>query len=274
MNPRQVERELTALLHRRAEDAMKNTNTLAEHRRFQSVVADQEQTDRRRWVAGGVAAAVAAAVVGAGVWSSDPGGGSNKPPIAQAPVSTKASNLAAAEGFAAAFAAHDAAAAESLLAASTEEPWAGSARAWERDAAFGVEYLMKPCTKQYTSFSDSTLFTCPYAMHLLGSREVGKGPFRHNTLQVNVSGGKVRYADNVMPFETNGMTQHYEAVHAWVAKNHPEDKRFLFMDEQDVRPADWPRWSQLWKQYIREYVAATNGPRRATGWLAGLGGCR
>jgi hypothetical protein len=262
-NTREVERELTAVLHRHAENAMKQTNTLAEHRRFQSVVADQEQTDpRRRWVAGGVAAAVAAAVVGAGVWAAELAGERNKPPIAQAPVSTRAANLAAAEGFAAAFATHDTAAAESLLAAGTEEePWAGSDRAWERDAAWGVEYLMKPCTKEHTSFSDSTSFTCPYAMHLLGSREVGKGPFRHNTLQVNVSGGKVRYADNTMPFETNGMAQHYDAVHSWVANNHPEDKRFLFQDEQDVRPTDWPRWSQLWKQYIREYVAATNGPR-------------
>jgi hypothetical protein len=238
---------------------MKRTNTLTEHQKLLSVVADQPRTDpRRRWVAGGIAAAAVAAVtVGITVSSWNIGEDPSSPPIAQAPDSTRTGNLAAAEGFAAAFVDHDPAAAASYLA-SGEEPWLGWEAAWQRDEAWGIEYLMDPCTKADTSFSDSTYFTCPYAMHMLGSREVGEGPFRHNTLQVNVSDGKVRYADNTMPFETNGMAQHFDAVHAWVAKNHPNDKSFLFQDEQNVRPSDWPRWTRLWKQYIREYIATTN----------------
>jgi hypothetical protein len=256
-NTREVERQLAAVLHRHAEDAMNRTNTEVEYRKLQSVLTEEGvQTARRRWVGGGVAAAVVAAVVGVGVWSADPGGDRSSPPVAEAPDSTRTANLTAAEGFAFAFADHDAAAAAPYLAPG-EEPWAGWRAGWKRDSAWGVEYLMKPCTKQYI-ISDSTVFDCPYAMHLLGSREVGEGPFRHNTLLVSVSHGKVLWADNTMPFETNGMGQHLDSVHDWLAQNHPKDKPFLFQEEQDVRPGEWPRWTQLWQQYTREYVAATN----------------
>ena len=258
-NTRDVERELTAVLHRHAEDAMRRTNTLAEHRKLQSVVADQPQTDpRRRWVVGGVAAAaVAAAVVGVGVWSADPSEDPSSPPVAQAPDSTGAADIAAAEGLAAAFANHDAAAAASHLALGREEAWFESDAAWKRDAAYSVEYLMKPCTET-GSTSVGTVFTCPYAMHVLGSREVGKGPFRHNILHVTVTDGKVTSADSTIPFETNGVQQHLESVRAWLVENHPKDVPFLMKEEQDVKPTEWPRWTQLWQQYTREYIAATN----------------
>jgi len=267
MNTHEVERELTAVLHRHAEDAMNRTDTPVEHLKFQSVVADEARTDRRRWVVGGVAAAVAAAAVGVALWSSDPGGDPSGVPIAQAPDSTgpaaqapnstRTANLAAAESFAAAFANHDAAAAAPYLAPGIEEPWPDWRAEWKRNGAYGVEYLMKPCTEWLTSM-DTTSFSCPYAMHLLGSREVGKGPFRYNTLMVHVSDGKVTSADSTIPFETNGVGQHFDEVHAWVAENHPKDAPFLQQEEQDVRPGEWPRWTRLWQQYTREYVEATN----------------
>jgi hypothetical protein len=257
-NTRQLERELTAVLHRHAEDAMKHTNTLAEHQKLLSVVADDQARTgpRRRWVAGGVAAAAVAAVtVGITVSSLNIGEDPSSPPVAQAPDSTRSGNRAAAEGFAAAFVDHNPAAAASYLAPGTEEPSLDAM--WQRDSAWAVEYQMKPCTKKYI-ISDSTVFNCPYAMHLLGSRAVGEGPFRGNILEVVVHDGKVTRMDTVMPFETNGMGQHLDSVHTWVAENHPTDKRFLFQDEQAVRPGEWPRWTQLWKQYIREYIATTN----------------
>ena len=263
---RHVERELTAVLHRHAEDAMQRTNTLAEHQKLQSVVADQARTDsRRRWVVGGVAAAALVAVAGGAVGiafsSSDPGGDPSSPPIAQAPDSTGTADLPAAEGFAAAFADHDAAAAASYLAAGTEEPWDDWRAEWKRNAAWGVDYLMKPCTESSTTM-DTTTFTCPFAMHLLGSREVGEGPFRGNTLWVAVTDGKVRWAESTIPFETNGVQRQLTSVDAWIAENHPKDAPFLQQEEQEVRPAEWPRWTRLWQQYTQEYIAATNKAQR------------
>jgi hypothetical protein len=259
---REVERELSAVLHRHAEDAMKHTDTMVEHQKLEWIVADQTRTDhRRRWILGGVAAAVAAVAVGIAVSSSDPSAGPSEPPIAQVPDSATTADLSVAESFAAAFVAHDVDAAESYLAPGMTQPWLGADRAWKRDAAYRVEYLMRPCTETGTSV-DATIFTCPYAMHLLGSREVGKGPYRGNTLWVTVADGKVTSADTDMPFETNGMGDHFDAVHTWVANHHPQDyKHFLVKDEQNVGPVEWPRWTRLWQQYIREYVAATNQAR-------------
>jgi hypothetical protein len=256
-----VERELRAVLHRHAEDAMKRTDTLVEHQRLEWVVTDQTQSDhRRRRVLGGVAAAVAAVAVGIALSSSDPSENPSSPPIAQAPAQRGTADLSAAEGFAAEFVDHDVDAAAAYLAPGMQEPWLGASRSWKRDAAWRVEYLMKPCTETGTSV-DATIFICPYAMHLLGSREVGEGPYRGNVLYVSVADGEVTSADTMMPFETNGMAKHYDAVHAWVAENHPEDKPFLFKDEQDVASAEWSRWTRLWRQYTREYVAATNQAR-------------
>ena len=245
---------------------MKRTDTMVEHQNLEWLVADQTRTDsRRRWMLGGAAAAVAAAVaVGIAASSADPGDDRSKPPIAQtpqAPESNGAADLAVAESFAAAFVDHDVEAGASHLAPGMQEPWLGAEKAWQRDAAYRVEYLMKPCTET-GSTTDSTIFTCPYSMHLLGSREVGKGPYRGNTLWVTVADGKVRSADSDMPYETNGMGEHFDAVHTWVADHHPQVyKHFLVKDEQDVTPAEWPRWTRLWKQYTQEYVTATNRAR-------------
>jgi hypothetical protein len=255
----EVERELSAVLHRHAEDAMKRTDTLVEHQNLEWIVADQAPRDpRRRWVLGGVAAAVAAGAVGIALAFSDPGEDPSSPPIAQTPDRTEPADLAAAEGFAAAFVDHNVDAAASYLAPGAEEPWPGADRAWKRDAAYRVEYLMQPCTETGSTL-DATVFTCPYSMHLLGSREVDKGPYRGNTLWVTVADGKVRSADSDMPYETNGMGEHFDAVHTWVADHHPQVyKHFLVKDEQDVTPAEWPRWTRLWKFYTWEYVTATN----------------
>jgi hypothetical protein len=259
---RELERELSAVLHRHAEDAMKRTDTMVEHQKFEWIVTDQNQTDhrRRRRMLGGVAAAVAAVAVGIAASSSDPSEDPSNPPIAQELDQSRVADLLAAESFAAAFVEHDVDATAPHLAPGMQEPWPGADRAWKRDAAWRVEYLMKPCTETGTSVN-ATLFTCPYAMHLLGSREVGKGPYRGNNLYVTVADGKVTSADNTMPFETNGMAKHYDSVHAWVADNHPRDKSFLFTDEQDVKPAGWSRWTRLWRQYTQEYVAATKQAR-------------
>jgi hypothetical protein len=261
-NTRQeVERELHAVLHRHAEDAMKDTDTMVEHQKFKWVVADQTRTDhRRRWVLGGVAAAVAAVAIGIVVSFSDPAEAPSSPPVAQAPDQSRTADLSGAEGFAATFVAHDADAAASYLAPGTDEPWPDWRAEWKRNAAYGIEYLMQPCTET-VSTSDATIFNCPYALHFLGSREVGNGPFRDNLLQVTVTDGKVTRADSTIPFETNGVQQHLESVDAWILENHPKNAPFLRQEEQQVRPVEWPRWTRLWQQYTQEYVAATNQAR-------------
>jgi hypothetical protein len=242
---------------------MDRTYPEAESLSISPVVADRAPTARRRWIVGGLAAAVAAAAVGVvlSTGNSDTQR-SSSPPAKAADASAAADlaaaeNLAAAEGIAAAFAHHDTAWAASYLAPDTPIPdWVGPVVV-KRDLAWGATALMRPC-KATTTYPSLTVFSCPFAIHLLGSREVGEGPFRGNTFTVDVSDGKVTAADVVIAFETNGLSRYLDSVFAFVDENHPSDARFLRQDEADVRPAEWPRYTRLWQQYTREYVAATN----------------
>jgi hypothetical protein len=219
--------------------------------------ANQARANRRRLVIGGLAAVVAIGVLGIALWIWAAGGDEAAAPPAEARDSTRSTDLAAAEGLAAAFAKQDAAGAAPYLAPGTEAPWPEWRVHMQRDAAWGIDNTMQPC-RVTASTSFSTDIACPFAFHLLGSREVGKGPFPDNVLEVSVRDGKVTSAHRVIPYETNGVGDHLDSVMAWLGKSHPESEAFLTKDEMDVKPAEWPTWTRLWKQYTQEYIAATN----------------
>ena len=123
---------------------------------------------------------------------------------------------------------------------------------------------MEPCVVRAT-MSDHTRIECPYGMHLLGSREVGKGPFTGNKLKVVLKDGKVISAETYNSWQWNGIQEHVESLEAWVEENHPKDATFLAMDEVEVTAADWPRWARLWTQLHRRVRGGNerNGLRRS-----------
>lgn len=233
---------------------MNRTRTQAEDRELQPDVSDPATRSSLRWVIGLVAATVVASAVGFAVLASNQGEDLTTPTPAPAPDSVEAAALAAAQGVADAFVAHDADAAAPYLAPGAEL-WDGWSRHWERDAAWSVEVLMEPCAVAPGSTA-ATEFICPFAMHVMGSREVGSGPFPDNALTLRVNDGKVYAAHREMPFATNGLEQHLDSVSTWLEATHPDDVAFLGKDEPDVAQGQWPRWLQLWKQYVAEYIAA------------------
>ncbi len=204
---------------------MSRTKTEEEYRQFQSAVVGQPRRDLRRWVVAGVAAAVVGLAVGVALWSSDPDREGSQLPAATVPDATSAANLAAAEAVAAAFAAHD----TELLAPYLEPGLSPPASTWEtemkRDAAWSVEYLLEPCTQSYETFLNVFVFECPYSLHLLGSREVGQGPFPDNRIVVIAQDGKIQSADTEMRWQTNGISPYLDAVAAWLEENPPTDSR-------------------------------------------------
>ncbi len=116
---------------------------------------------------------------------------------------------------------------------------------------------MEPCLVT-TATSDHTRLECAYGMQLLGSRDVGEGPFTGNKLMVLLRDGKVISAETFDSFRWNGIQEHVDSLIAWVEENYPKDATFMQMDEVDVKASDWPRWARLWTRYTAEYVAATN----------------
>jgi len=211
----------------------------------------KQGSTRRRWGAAAVAAAAAAGVVAASaVWWPDTDEAQVRPALAPYPWTP--ADLAVAEDFTAASAAHDADAVAALLPAG-EELDEDQRAGLRRDDVWNVEYLVEPC--RFANTNDfGTLFVCPFDLHVLYSQEVGRGPFKDNHFEVWVKDGEVVAQDNIISWETNGVNDHLNAVDAWVEENHPGETDFLFQDEQDLGATEWPRWTRLWEKRGQEYV--------------------
>lgn len=256
MSSLDVERRLTEVLHRRAEDAMSQTDTQEELREFLTR-GDPEPPralggHRRTAVfAASLAAAAAATAVfwGTGLTQDRTG-----PAPAQDP---EPSAEQVAEEFVAAYAANDI----TTVAAMAADPddVDGWRIAMDRDQAWGLQLIVEPCQEK-TSNSVGTGVLCLFSLHVMGSEAVGRGPFEDATFTLWLNeAGEVIEADPTWNFEYNGMAEHVEEVADWVSEQHPDQAEFLALDEPDVPPAQWDRWLALWERYIADWVAAHTG---------------
>lgn len=250
-----VERRITEVLHRHAEDAMSTTDTQQELQEFLS--REQHQAPRaptgRRTLAvlgGGLAAAAAAAA--AVVWG---GGLLTEDRSEPAPVVEPAPDpVQVAQEYVTAYAAYDTEKVVSMLDQRADEAHYRLYQA--RDEAWGVQFLMEPC-EEGSTMSSGTLVSCPFSLHVLGSEAVGRGPFEDAVFNLLVTAdGEVLEADPTWNHETNGMGDHVGEAHGWVLKNHPDQREFLETEEQNVPEAQLDRWLRLWRTYIQDYVEA------------------
>lgn len=260
MSTQHVERDLAALLHRHAEDAMNDTDTHTELQAFRDTVEGHEGSTRtrRRVVIAAAAAVAAAAATAVALWGPDP---AERPePAPAVPGQDRAADRETAEAFAAAYVEADADRMAELMAEGGQlwDTWQSTLR---RDEAWDVERMMQPC-RRTAEATEGVVFTCPYLIHLRGSEEVGRGPFGDNTLEVVVQDGEVTLADYTQLVDFNGVTAHLAKVDRWIAENHPQDFAFLRMDRADrktvdmgLSEAEWSRWTRLSQRYTDEYVA-------------------
>jgi hypothetical protein len=241
-----LEHVLAASLQRRAEEAMINTDTRAEYDRFEERLADEAPRRRRRAVGGG--AFVAAAVTVAAVWVSGLVTNDPAPGPAQ-PDRTAAERVA--DDFFAAFAAQDADLTASYLASGSA--WPEWRLEMQRASAWHAEYFPEPCQELSTSLA-ATNVICGFEYHMLGSEELGLGPFRNNAIDLRISDGEVVHVELTVTFDSNGQTALYDTIGAWVRENHPGEWAFMNNTEGYTR-AELDRWSRLWDRRIDEYVA-------------------
>lgn len=254
MSSLDVERRLTEVLHRHAEDAMSRTDTQHELREF--LAREQHEPSRSRTgrralavLGGGLAAAAVAAAV---LWG---GGGLTQDRTEPAPVVEPAPDpVQVAQEYVAAYAAYDTEKVVTMLDQRADE---ADYRLYQaRDEAWGVKFLMEPC-EEGSTMSSGTHVSCPFSLHVLGSEAVGRGPFEDAVFNLLVTAdGEVLEADPDWNYETNGMGDHVGEAHGWVLKNHPDQREFLETEEQDVPAAQFDRWLRLWRTYIQDYVEA------------------
>jgi hypothetical protein len=248
MNAREVERELTVVLHRRAEAAMTSTNTHAEHQKLQAEVESASRNGRRRRVVGGAVAAGVAAVVGIAVWSTDLGDRADPGPAGN--VQTTEEQIA--QGFVEAIAAGDTDRVTAYLAPSAmdDSDWRGDLRYNE---AFSREYLLEPCVENGTN-SAGTWVTCPFDMHVLHSEQLGLGPYTNNSFKVLVKDGRVVSAEELKASGANSEDEIFLAIGAWVQQNYPGGKWEFMSSPGTHTPAEMQRWYQLWKVHSQQYA--------------------
>lgn len=252
MNERDVERQLVAVLHRHAEEAMNLTDTQTAH---DTLVFGGQGGDPgpSRWRLG-AAALVAAAVAVAGVvvlWSDDPGGDTSPAPASD---QRTVQAVAVAEAFLGRLVAKDAHGAAFYLAPG-HEPWDGWTASLRRDIAWQVDYDLAPCTVA-DGDGPGTRVDCPYSMQLLSSAEAGAGPFTGNVFKVQVLDGEVVWVENALPTVDSDYAQYLFDVRAWIAERHPDELAFLLTDERDLGADEWVRWTTLWREYAAAYAAS------------------
>jgi hypothetical protein len=253
MSTRDVERQLSAVLHRHAETAMIQTDTHEQHQQLQAGAAARAHRDRRGRAVGG---AVAAAAVAVGVvwWSANLGEDQAQSGPA-APASLHGAEEVA-QRFVEAFAAGDERAAASYVAAGAT-PWKGWRNDMHQRGAWAPAYFLQSCEEQFTSDA-GTRVLCPFAYHILRSEELGLEPFGGSSVfNVLVAEDKVVSAAVFFDYEDSGQGELYEAILGWIEDNH--QRAWVFMNSEDHTPAQQRREDELFEQYTREYVEA-NAP--------------
>jgi hypothetical protein len=255
MSMREIERELAAVLHRHAEDAITGTDTVAEHQRFQAELeldTGSRVTARNRWAVAVAATAVVVAAIGGWALGRLEDDGDVRP----AGPSTRMSDAEIAQAFVEAYGAGDAVRAATYLAPG-HVPYDGWDRDIERNVAWGVTFLFDSCEVTAEGWFGSAVL-CPFDLHVMHSDAVGKGPFTGNTFTVFVKDGAVTEAEDQMPWETNGQGEYIDAVNAWVQRNHPQEWELLNPDESEAG-AQWDRWLRTWGHVLDAYLQAKTG---------------
>jgi len=262
MSDTELERHVTDLLNRRAEDAMNSTNT---DERLGELLEETRAEDRRhnrRMLVGAVAAT--AAVTALTSWATTRGEDRAEPQPG-VPVSPKE----VAADFLDALATYDLPRAESYLSTAPElrlwddsptdlEGWR-AAQAWNQAVEFEMD--PGPCQEETTVDSATSAFRCPYVFDGLGSDELGNGPYDGSAYLIRVRDGLVVSASDQFVYSTNGYSlETWEPFTAWVTENHPRDVDVMYTDGGATQSTT-ARSIALWHRHLIQYLAAKLGGR-------------
>jgi hypothetical protein len=160
------------------------------------------------------------------------------------------------------FAAYDDNDAEGMLALMTRDaitPEWTSADNVRDDArwreAVGWAETQRRCAQSGEPVGDVFYLRCDFALHALGSEQLGRGPFEGGYWAVHVQRGKVNYLTSEFPFSTNGFaTEMWEPFEAFVSENYPDDHGTMYEDEGAEAGRQDSHSLQLWTQHIADYV--------------------
>jgi hypothetical protein len=258
MTTPEIERLLTATLHAQAEDAMNDTDTQTQ--------LDILHRESARHPRGGraVGLVAAAAVVAALVWWQGTDDATVIEPTPPVDVPTQTEELAT--NFVEAWADFDRARVASYIAKGATlkvgaDP--GSPESWRVlnrwDQATGWAVQVEPCRETFTP-GNTIQVACAYSGHLLGSQQLGRGPYENNVFLVTVENGKVVHASQSgYSYLLNGPfdDEMWIPFRQWMDDEHPADAQVMdaYTDAASTA-AEIDASLQLWEQRTQEYVDA------------------
>jgi hypothetical protein len=117
--------------------------------------------------------------------------------------------------------------------------------------ARGYEQQLGSC-QQVAATPTALVVRCPFSYHLLGSRELGVGPFEGSTFGVTVDNESGTISGVVNTWvDSEFMREVGDPFTSWVTATHPEAEATMWVDGE---PATTPESLALWEQYRLEYV--------------------
>ena len=162
------------------------------------------------------------------------------------------------------FGAYDANDADGMLALMTQDAitpeWTSVANVrddalWRE--AVGWSETQRHCAQNGEPVGDMFYLRCDFALHALGSEQLGRGPFEGGYWAVHVQRGKVVYLTSEFPYSTNDFAiEAWEPFEAFVSENYPDDHGAMYEDEGAEAGRQDSHSLQLWEQHIADYVAA------------------
>jgi hypothetical protein len=130
------------------------------------------------------------------------------------------------------------------------------------DAARFQSYVSQPC--EVSSSASGTSLHCPFSFHLLGSYEMGRGPFGGSHIDLTVRDGEIVRASQQIQVEEFS-PQMWEPFAAWVSSTHPEDAVVMYTDETYSGAQLTKESILLWRERAREYMNEINAPGAVNG---------
>ena len=236
---------------------MNSTDTQSQLETLHREAARHPRTD---WAVGGLVAA--AAVVAAVVWWQGSRDATNVEPAPPVDVPTQAEQVAT--DFVEAWADFDRPRLASYIADGATlklGPVAGDSDGWRLenrfDQAAGFAMQLQECSETFGS-QDRIQVGCAFRLHMLGSDQLGRGPYDNGLFLLTVEDGEVVDASLSFSGVSNGYDD--EMLHpfeAWMDEQHPEDAELMnaIWDAASTK-AEIGASLQLWEQRTQDYVDA------------------